>query len=155
MGWIIVQDHGTGVLDDIRTGLNALATVLNGPNSLVEAAIPEIFDNVPDEFYRATTRILQENAEVAASRLSAVPALKPIIPQGAMYMMVMIDIDQLQDINDDVDFYQRLKWEEHVEVLPGQCFGMLNYIRIVITPPRDILCCAIGRMASFCKRHSK
>ena len=49
--------------------------------------------------------------------------MKVIEPQGAMYMMVGVEVTRLSGIGDDVEFAKLLLAEENVEVLPGQCFG--------------------------------
>ena len=45
--------------------------------------------------------------------------LTPTQPQGAMYIMVRIDLERFPDIKDDVDFFLQLLKEESVGVLPG------------------------------------
>jgi hypothetical protein len=40
-------------------------------------------------------------------------------------------------------------------VLPGQCFGLRDYIRIVICPPSEVVGEAFVRLAEFCKAHCK
>ncbi|KAJ1912995.1 hypothetical protein H4219_005393 [Mycoemilia scoparia] len=155
VGWVLVYDHQTGLLNDVCKGLGALATLINGPNSLIEAAIPDIFANVPESFLKETINSLQAHAELCAKLLKPIPGLNVIVPQGAMYMMVVLDIDRFEGIDDDVSFYQMLKWEEHVEVIPGQCFDMPNCFRIVITPPKDVLASAIERIGQFCARYYK
>lgn len=52
--------------------------------------------------------------------LSKINGLKPIKPQGAMYMMVGIEIEKFKDITSDEEFSQKLLAEESVLCLPGQ-----------------------------------
>lgn len=87
--------------------------------------------------------------------VSKIDGLTPVTPQGAMYMMVGIDMNKFKDISSDVEFSQKLVAEENVLVLPGQCFDYPNFIRIVITPPAGSLQEAYERMADFCARHRK
>lgn len=61
------------------------------------------------------------------------PGLIPIMPSGAMYMMVKIDFSRLENFSDDMHFCQALVSEKSVFVLPGSCFGFPNFFRVVIT----------------------
>lgn len=59
----------------------------------------------------------------------------------------------LRDIKDDSDFAQRLLAEENLFLLPGQCFGMSGYVRIVTCPPKEIISEAFVRIQRFIKSH--
>ena len=71
-----------------------------------------------------------------------------------MYVMVGYDPAVLSDIKDDADFTDKLLSEEAVFVLPGQCFGVANFFRVVFSGPRDKLADAFDRIESFCRRHA-
>jgi tyrosine aminotransferase len=58
---------------------------------------------------------------VRADRISQMPGLVSVRPQGAMYVMVRIDTTVL-DVRDDRHFTECLMAEESVFVLPGSCF---------------------------------
>jgi tyrosine aminotransferase len=45
--------------------------------------------------------------------------------------------------------------EESVFVLPGRCFNIENFVRVVICPPPDVLKQAADRIRAFCARHAK
>jgi tyrosine aminotransferase len=70
-----------------------------------------------------------------------------------MYCMVEVKIDSLVGFVDDRDFSAQLLLEQNVFVLPGQCFGMKNYFRLVTCPPSEILSEAIERIREFCHNH--
>lgn len=95
-----------------------------------------------------------------------------------LFLQIKIDPSAFKDIKDDVAFAYKLLEEESVVVLPGQvrlglvewlwrwancsrkslceqCFGITNYMRIMIAPPQPILEEAFTRMDAFCKRHVK
>ena len=38
-------------------------------------------------------------------------------------------------------------------LLPGQCFGMRNFVRVVTCPPEKVLRAALERLIGFCERH--
>ena len=75
-------------------------------------------------------------------------------PDGAMYVMVGYDPDVLSDIKSDAHFTDLLLTEEAVFVLPGACFGVANFFRVVFSGPREKLADAFDRMEAFCRRHS-
>lgn len=85
--------------------------------------------------------------------LKNVNGLRPIMPQGAMYLMVGIDIERFPEFHDEMDFLEQLVREESVFCLPGKCFQIRNYFRIVITVPADKIQEACHRIAEFCDRH--
>lgn len=78
-----------------------------------------------------------------------------MMPQGAMYMMVQIDIDNFPEYEDEMDFVQAMVSEQSVFCLPGKCFEIKNYFRIVITVPSDQIREACTRIAEFCDKHYK
>ncbi|KAI8089041.1 tyrosine aminotransferase [Halteromyces radiatus] len=154
IGWIVVHDRN-GIFDQVREGLLNLSQVILGPNSVIQAALPDILHETPQKFYDDTIEQLEKNTKLSMDAVSKIPGLNPVQPQGAMYMMVGIDVNKFKDISSDVDFSQKLLAEESVLCLPGECFTYPNYIRIVITPTVDRLEEAYKRMAEFCARHLK
>ncbi|CAE7846145.1 tat [Symbiodinium microadriaticum] len=83
------------------------------------------------------------------------PEVTCIQPRGAMYVMVRVEFDRLHGFTDDTDFSSKLLKEENVFVLPGQCFSMPSYFRLVTCAPPHILQQAIVRASDFCSRHRK
>lgn len=81
--------------------------------------------------------------------------LKPIMPDGAMYMMIAIDIENFPEFEDDLQFVQALVKEQSVFCLPGKCFDYPNYFRIVLTVPEEMVWEACTRIADFCYKHFK
>ncbi|KAJ2833932.1 hypothetical protein GGI24_000621 [Coemansia furcata] len=154
IGWIIIHDRANA-FEHVRQGLVALSTLINGPCALIQAAIPKIFAEVPDTYLPELNRQLESNARILESEINSIPGLNVITPQGAMYVMVKIDLDAFTGITSDADFCHKLKWEESVEILPGECFSYPGTVRLVITPPHDILRAASSRIAAFCQRHRK
>ena len=71
-----------------------------------------------------------------------------------MYVMVGFDPSTLKGIKDDADFSDKLLSEEAVFVLPGQCFGIANFFRVVYCAPQEKLAEAYDRIDAFCQRHS-
>ena len=195
---------------ELREGFNRLTQLIVGANTLVQGAIPHILcpaagssDAVSlaaDNAHYCGT--LEANAAFTHERLSRVVGLRPVRPQGAMYVMVGYDpqvcmhaishvsssyacnlpactsdatavthsmhsilapsdpqragllAQVLTDIRDDADFTDKLLSEEAVFVLPGQCFGVTHFFRVVFSGPRDKLADAFDRIEGFCKRHA-
>jgi tyrosine aminotransferase len=53
-------------------------------------------------------------------QVSKIDGLVPVNPQGAMYMMVGIEVNKFKDIKSDVEFSAKLLDEENVVCLPGE-----------------------------------
>lgn len=77
------------------------------------------------------------------------------MPDGAMYMMIGIDIENFPEYEDELQFVQALVKEQSVFCLPGKCFEYPNYIRIVLTVPEDLIWESCTRIADFCNKHYK
>lgn len=77
------------------------------------------------------------------------------MPDGAMYMMIGIDIERFPEYEDELQFVQALVKEQSVFCLPGQCFDYPNYMRIVLTVPEDMIWESCTRIADFCHKHFK
>jgi len=161
VGWLMLYDP-VDALTELREGFNRLTQLIVGANTLIQGAIPHILcpaagssDAVSlaaDNAHYCNT--LEQNAAFTHERLSRVVGLRPVQPQGAMYVMVGYDPQVLTDIRDDADFTDKLLSEEAVFVLPGQCFGVANFFRVVYSGPKDKLADAFDRIDAFCKRHA-
>eukprot|EP01095_Lingulamoeba_sp_RSL-Kostka_P001239 TRINITY_DN11769_c0_g1_i1.p1 TRINITY_DN11769_c0_g1~~TRINITY_DN11769_c0_g1_i1.p1 ORF type:complete len:423 (+),score=126.35 TRINITY_DN11769_c0_g1_i1:90-1358(+) len=152
VGWVLIYDVDD-LLSEVKKSLIKLSQVILGANSLVQAAIPTMI-NSPPEYYQNCLDILKHNANFIVEKAKNIYGLFPVVPKGAMYMMVRIDTDLL-DIKDDMDFTVKLIEEESVYVLPGSCFRVKNYIRVVFSSPDYILGEAMDRIAVFCNNHKR
>lgn len=70
-------------------------------------------------------------------------------------MMVSIDIERFPEYKDELEFVQDLVHEQSVFCLPGKCFNIENYMRIVLTVPREMIIEACTRIKEFCDKHYK
>ncbi len=160
VGWIIVHDRHNR-LEDVRAGFFSLSQLTLGANSLVQSVIPAVLDPEPDsrasaqldEFRRRYLGELESNANFTVRALAGVPGISIVAPQGAMYGMIQIKVEEFADIKSDVEFANKLLNEQGVFLLPGQCFGIENFVRIVFAPPMQKLRAAYGRIADFCRAH--
>ena len=110
-----------------------------GSNTLVQGALPTILSNTPKSFFDDTINVIQNNAKLAFTKLRGIPGLMPVMPQGAMYMMVRIDRTRFPGFKSDLQFVERLVAEQSVFCLPGKCFNYPNYVRIVLRVPSALL----------------
>lgn len=98
---------------------------------------------------------LQKHARLAFDILNEANGLRPVMPDGAMYMMIGIDIENFPEFDNELEFVQALVREQSVFCLPGECFEYPNYIRIVLTVPEEMIWEASIRIAEFCEKHYK
>jgi len=153
VGWIVMHDP-EGKMEQVRNGIVSLTQVILGANSLVQAAIPPLLKNVKSDYFKNLNRTLSLSANIMYNGFCKIPQLHPVKPQGAMYMMVEILVDQLEGINNDLEFCQVLLREEAVMGLPGSIFGSPNFFRVVLCPPPEQLRRALKRIAAFCENHA-
>jgi len=153
MGWIVIYDRGHVFDHEVRKGLLCMSQRIIGSNTLVQGALPTILANTPKSFFDDTINVIQNNAKLAFTKLRGIPGLMPVMPQGAMYMMVKIDRTRFPGFKSDLQFVERLVAEQSVFCLPGKCFNYPNYVRIVLTVPAPLLQEACERMMEFCNSH--
>lgn len=126
-GWVAINEPNKNDFDDcynlsdIRKGLFDLSTLLIGSCTLIQAALPEIFEKTPESFYANTNKLLDDNASYLWKELSGIKGLKVIKPQGTLYMLVGIDFDQFlgNAFKDDLELSELLLAQESISVLPG------------------------------------
>ncbi|CAH1396524.1 unnamed protein product [Nezara viridula] len=153
MGWVIIHDKNEIFDKQIRGGLQKLTQRTIGSSTLIQGALPHILSKTPEKFYTDTISVIQRNAQLVYKNLSQIEGLKPIMPRGAMYMMVRIDLDKFPSFNNGLDFVTKLVSEESCFCLPGECFNAPGYVRLTLSPPGEMLQEACTRIAAFCKQH--
>jgi len=153
MGWITIHDRHDAFLAEIRPGLVALSQRILGPNSIVQGALKSILTKTDTKFFDKSTRLCQTNAEVFYTAMKKIRGLNPVMPAGAMYMMIGIDMEKFPEFKSDVDFTERLVTEQSVFCLPAKCFNYPNYFRVVLTVPEMKVEEACHRIAQFCNDH--
>ncbi|MGB0775520.1 MAG: pyridoxal phosphate-dependent aminotransferase [Akkermansiaceae bacterium] len=82
-------------------------------------------------------------------RLSAIPNIKVVEPQGAFYMLVDTTELGLKSVN----LCDKLLTRYRVAAVPGIAFGNDNSIRISYCTTLDVLNEGISRLEEFCKAH--
>ncbi|CAH4005921.1 unnamed protein product [Pieris brassicae] len=153
MGWVIIHDRHNILGKEIRNGLSNLASRILGPSVLVQRALPSILKYTPQTFFDDVILFIENQAKLAYEELRRAPGLRPIMPQGAMYMMIEIKMVLFPNMTNEFQFVERLVKEQSVFCLPGKCFEYPNYIRIVLTVPEAYLREACQRIILFCTEH--
>ncbi|KAB5574764.1 hypothetical protein PHYPO_G00212800 [Pangasianodon hypophthalmus] len=153
LGWILIHDRNNIFGREIREGLVKLSQRILGACTVIQGALESIFKNTPSEFYQSTINFLKSNADICFSELSTVPGLNPVMPSGAMYLMVGIEMEHFPEFQDDVEFTERLVTEQSVFCLPATAFEYPNFFRIVVTVPEEMMVEACERIREFCARH--
>ena len=151
IGWIIIYDKNRVFDHEIRRGLMCMSQRIIGSNTFIQGALPTILKNTPPSFHENTIRTVKKNADLAFRKLRKTPGLIPIMPRGAMYMMVKMDMERFPQFTSDLDFIEKLVSEESVYCLPGKCFNYPGYMRLVLTLPANLLEEALERINEFCR----
>ena len=91
---------------------------------------------LPPRLLPVSSSAPQSNARAVCDKLKGIPGLNPVMPRGAMYLMVGVDPAKFKDITSDVDFTQKLLKEQSVFCLPATVFDLPNFFRIVTSVPK-------------------
>jgi len=154
LGWITIHDRQDLFLNGgVRKGLNSLSQRIIGANTIVQGALPNILKQTPETFFKDTLDVIEENAKYAFERFESVPGLYPVMPDGAMYMMVGLDRKAFPEFANCLKIVEGMVREQSVFCLPGKCFGINDFFRVVLTVPRENLETACDRIEQFCKDH--
>lgn len=65
------------------------------PGAVIQAAIPTIFKKVPTSYHREIMATVEASANLCYSKLREVAGLTPIMPAGALYIMVFKSLEPL------------------------------------------------------------
>ncbi|XP_048544443.1 nicotianamine aminotransferase 1-like isoform X2 [Triticum urartu] len=155
LGWIATCDP-KGILrkTKVADSLRSFISIISGPATFLQGAIPHIIKNTNDEFYNNIVKLLKETAEICYDAIDEIKCITcPHKPEGSFFMMVKLDVSQLSDIRDDVDFCSKLAKEESVILLPGKSLGMENWLRTTFASEPPTLKQGLDRVKSFCRRH--
>jgi tyrosine aminotransferase len=115
VGWVLLHDRN-GLFKEVRQGLADLTTIVLGANSIVQSAVAAILtpkagsdaEKSIKAFSERYLGILCDNAKFTTERLGAIDGLNVVVPNGAMYVMVGIDMTKLTGVESDVDFANKL-----------------------------------------------
>nr|GEV82195.1 probable aminotransferase TAT2 [Tanacetum cinerariifolium] len=157
LGWFVTADPNN-IFKNTKTveRINKYFDICGGTaTTFMQAAVPRILSDTKDVFFSRTLNILNRASDICFNKIKEIPCLTcPQKPQGAMSVMVKLDVSLLKDINDDIDFCFKLAKEESVILLPGLTVGLKNWVRISFAVEPSSLEEALDRVTSFYQRHS-
>ncbi|KAJ4836040.1 hypothetical protein Tsubulata_030235 [Turnera subulata] len=157
MGWLVTNDptdllRDSGVVESIKNHLN---TPLD-PVTFIQAALPRILENTTQDFFSDILNTLRDAADLSYRKIQDIPCITcPQKAEGSMFMLIELNLSDMEDINDDIDFSLKLAREESTFVLPGTTVGMKNWFRISFAVDPATLEDGLERMKAFCLRHAK
>jgi len=152
LGWLIINDRDDK-LQQIRRGLLNISGRNFLPNSTIQRALPQILQSVPKSFFNDNNARVANNATKTYELLENIPGLTPIMPKGAFYIMVAIELERFPTAPTSLEFTKQLGKVQNVVVFPGDCFFYPGYFRIVLTAPEEMLIEACERIQEFCATH--
>ncbi|XP_065913498.1 tyrosine aminotransferase-like isoform X2 [Dysidea avara] len=153
VGWILIHDRHDRFKKEVVPSLIKVSRKSLGITTLVQAALPKILDTVPKSYYENTMSLVEANANIAYGELSVVGGLTPVMPSGALYMMVGVELSKFPHINTTVEFMEKLMAEESVFILCGECFLSPGFIRLVLLMPSEKMKESCHRIREFSYRH--
>ncbi|CAD2214489.1 Aminotransferase class I and II/DegT/DnrJ/EryC1/StrS aminotransferase family/Aminotransferase class-V/Cys/Met metabolism PLP-dependent enzyme, putative [Angomonas deanei] len=155
LGWILLVDE-RDYLKDVMKGMRVVSGLSLGPNTITLQALPAILEQTSDSYCAANQREIQNNATTFADAVNQqCKGLSCASPQGALYIMVKVDLAVFTEFPSDVEFYMALEDEENVQVVPGTYLGAPGFFRVCITRPATIIHQVCERLVAFCNRHAK
>ncbi|TFJ95086.1 membrane protein [Platysternon megacephalum] len=156
LGWLVINDpNGTIKTPKFVERIKKYCDICGGPATFIQAAVPRIIQQTEEVFFKKTINMLKGTSDICCEKIKEIPCLTCTHkPQGSMAVMVKLNLSLLRDISDDIDFCFKLAKEESVIILPGLAVGLKNWLRITFAAEPSSLEEALGRVKSFCQRHS-
>ena len=151
-GWRIGWGIASGDYSRMKDFLDALNKLLRArlcANHPMMYAIAPALDGDQSHLH-AMIDTLQRRRDIAMDKLSTIPGISLVKPEGAFYAFASIDVDA------DMIFCAELIKATGVVVVPGSGFGQkpgTNHFRIVILPQDEVLDKAFTRIAEFYEQY--
>lgn len=149
-GWLIlsgVKKHAQGYIEGLNM-LSSMRMCANVPAQLgIQTALGG-YQSINDLV--APGGRLARQRDLAWERLTSIPGVSCIKPQGALYMFPRLD-PEVYPITNDRQFVLELLMAEKVLLVQGTGFNWIapDHVRIVFLPNTDDLVEAINRIESF------
>ncbi|CAI0385396.1 unnamed protein product [Linum tenue] len=156
LGWIAVTDPNAvlrdfGMVDTIKDCINICAD----PATLIQGAVPQILEKTDRHFYSNINKLLKRAADLCYDRFQDIPGLTcPTRADGAMSLMVKLNLSEFARIEDDIDFCLKLSEEELVILIPGTAVGLKSWVRVTFAIDPWALGIGLDRIKAFCQRHA-
>jgi aspartate aminotransferase len=120
----------------------------SNPNSIAQKAALAALSYSGD-FFSGIVREFQNRRDYCMERLKKMPKISPILPEGAFYIFFDISKTGLKSS----DFANRLLEEKYISLIPGDGFGMDNYVRMSFATCMEELKKGMDRLADFLERN--
>ncbi|GMO48158.1 MAG: pyridoxal phosphate-dependent aminotransferase [Termitinemataceae bacterium] len=93
---------------------------------------------------------LKEQRDLVVRLLNDIPGISCAVPKGALYCFPKIDVQKF-NIKNDERFVLDLLHAEHIMLVQGTGFNWVDvdHFRVVFLPDKEMLSCAVGRLAHF------
>ncbi|KAI5661724.1 hypothetical protein M9H77_21047 [Catharanthus roseus] len=157
LGWLVTNDP-SGIFKNPKfiERIKKYCDINGEPATFIQAAVPLIIEQTKEAFFSKTINMLKQGSDICYEMIKEIPCIScPYKPEGSMSMMVKINLSLMEDISDDIDFCFKLAKEESLILIPGLAVGLKNWLRITFAADQTSLEEGLGRLKSFCHRHSK
>jgi aspartate aminotransferase len=147
LGYVATSERITKLMTSIQSHMTS------NVNSITQYAAIEAL-NGPVEDLNNMVKEFENRRNFMIYKLEKLSEISIIKPSGAFYIMVNISAYlnttfKEQTINNSVDFAKVLLEEEKVAVIPGESFGLDDYIRLSYATSMDIIENGIDRLSTF------
>lgn len=149
-GWLVItgpQDHAKGFIE----GITLLASTRLCPNVPAQHAVLAALTGVQTiEGLVAPSGRLHEQRDVAWEKLTHIPGVSCVKPQGALYAFPRLD-PEVHEIRDDAKLVYDLLVAERILLVQGTGFNWAtpDHLRIVTLPEARVLGEAVERLGNF------
>ena len=116
----------------------------SNPNSIAQKAAVAALSYGGD-FFTRIVKEFQDRRDYCMERLGKMPKVKAIFPEGAFYIFFDISKTGLKSSI----FANRLLEEKYVSLIPGEGFGMDNYVRMSFATSMEQLKKGMDRLEDF------
>ena len=153
-GWRIGYAAGNEKIIKLMSNIQSHTTA--NPNSIAQYAAVEAL-NGDQTSVKLMVKEFKIRRDYIVEKINSTNMLSCAKPEGAFYIMVNISkmlgkvIDGTQ-INNSIDFAKVLLNKEKVAVIPGDGFGVSNYIRLSYATSIENIKVGIGRLMNFTEK---
>jgi aspartate aminotransferase len=147
-GWRIGYLAAAGDISEAVSRLQDHST--SNPNSIAQkAAVAALAHN--EDFFSPVVKEFQMRRDYCMERLKKMPFIKPVLPSGAFYIFFDISKTGLTSGN----FANRMLEEKYVSIIPGEGFGMDNFVRMSFATSMEQLMKGMDRLEEFLGKVNK
>ncbi|CAN1243262.1 Nicotianamine aminotransferase 1 [Linum perenne] len=156
LGWLVTTDPNhilthSGIIETIKNCVNISAD----PATLIQGAMPQILKNTNTEFNVKGIKLMKKVADFCYDKFQDIYGVScPHRAEGAMSIMIKLNLSKFEAIEDDMDFCLKLSEEESVILIPGVAMGLKNWVRVNFAIDPCTMEVGLERIKAFCERHA-